>query len=212
MAKKLKLVGVLFLLTGLGFMTVGGVVLSKAQAGLNSLDAVYEAQGIELNYNDDGQLIDRGQVEGGNAILSLLEDDWEYPLNRKNLDPNDPLVNTPDELMVQFATISYHVLHGEHTVTLEEDVEYKGETYEAGEYTVEVDGRYYTDFDRMHPVDGPVRTMAWSPMVHGLLAEISSGVGADMQAGFAHFIGMFIIGLGGVLALGGAGLVMAGKE
>ncbi|MDX1608265.1 MAG: hypothetical protein R3251_03590 [Candidatus Spechtbacterales bacterium] len=211
MQKGLKMAGIFFVLAGLALMLVGGAVFMRANAGLKSLDAVYKAQGIELSYNDNGELIDRGTVEGANAILSLLEDDWKYPLMRSNLDPSDPLVNTADELMVQFATISYHVLHGEHTVTLEEEVEYKGETFEPGEYTVEVDGRYYSDFDRMHPLEGPVRTMAWSPLVHGLLAEISAGVSADMLAQFALFISILVAGLGFTFAVGGFLMAHAAK-
>lgn len=212
MQKGLKIAGLFFVVAGLGAMVVGGAVFMRAQAGLESLDAVYNAQGIELSYNEQGQFVDRGSAETGNEILSLLKDDWKYPLNEKKLDPSDPLVNTSDELMVQFAIISYHVLHGEHEVVLEEDVEYKGEVFEAGEYTVEVDGKYWSDFDRMHPLEGPVRSMAWSDTAHGLLAEISAGVGADYLAQFALFIGILVMALGAVFAIGGFLLMRAAKE
>lgn len=212
MQKNLKLAGVVFMLAGLGFMAVGGAVFLRAQAGLESLGAVYEAQGIELSYNENGEFVDRGSVDTGNEILSLLKDDWKYPLNERNLDPGDPLVNTSDELMVQFSTISYHVMHGEHTVTLEEDAEYMGEVFEAGEYDVPVDGRYWSDFDRMHPLDSQVRELAWSPLVHGLLAELSAGVSADYLAQFAFFISLLIMGFGGTFAVGGLFMIRASKS
>lgn len=210
--KKLRIVGIYFVLVGLVVLSLGTVVLIKAQAGLDSLDAVYERQGLSLSYDENGNFVDRGSIDDGNAILSLLTDDWKYPLNRKNLNPNDPLVNTPDELMVQYAIISYHVMRGVHTVVLEEDVEYNGEVFTAGTYEVGVDGRYWGDFDRKHPLYGPIREKAWSPTAHGLLAEISAGVDADYQAGFAHFMGMLIMGFGFIFMFGGGGLYWASKE
>jgi hypothetical protein len=200
-----KLIAVGVMLLGLVIVAVGGVNMLKANEGLASLDAVYEAQNVTLSYNEDGQLVDRGTPEGGQAILSLLEDDWAYPVNHRDLDPNDPLVNTPTELMFQYATISYHTLHGTQTVVLDEAVEYNGETFEAGTYEFEVDGRYWTDFDRQHPLEGPARAGAWSG-AHGLLASISSGVAADYAAGFAHFAAWRTMLIGLAIALGGAGL------
>ena len=43
-------------------------------------------------------------------------------------------VATATEYMYQMATIAYHTLHGTQTVTLDEAVEYNGETYAAGTY------------------------------------------------------------------------------
>jgi hypothetical protein len=189
-------------------VAVGVVNMQKANEGLRSLDAVYRAQNVELSYNEDGQLVDRGTTEGADAIMSLLVDEWAFPVNEADLDPNDPLVNTPSELMFQYATISYHVLHGTQTVVLDEAVEYDGETFEAGTYEFAVDGRYWTDFDRRHPIEGPARDMAWSG-AHGILASISSGLGADYQAGFAHFAAWRTLLVGLAIGLGGAGLYVA---
>ena len=77
-----------------------------------------------------------------------------YPVVESELDPNDPLVNTASEYMYQMAVIGYHVLHGNHEVVLTENQEYKGKVYPAGSYEVPVNGRYWTGFDRMHPLDG----------------------------------------------------------
>jgi hypothetical protein len=192
---------------------LGGYLYLKAQGGLDSLAAVYESQGRTMTYDADGNFIDRGTVEGGNAILSLIEDDWQYPLNRGNLDPNDPLVNTPDELMVQYGIISYHTLHSTVTVTLPETVEYQGTVYEAGEHTFDVDGRYFTDFNRQHPIEALARDAAWSPLAFGLLANLIGGVNADYSAGMAHFMSWSIfVGLGVMFIIVGALVFLGGVQ
>jgi hypothetical protein len=190
---------------------VGVVNMQKANAGLQSLDAVYAAQGVELTYNDDGQLVDRGETAGADAIKSLMIDDWKFPADLGDLDPNDPLVNTPTELMYQYATISYHVLHGTQTIVLDEAVEYNGETFAAGPHEFAIDGRYWTDFDRNHPLEGPARGMAWNG-AHGLLASISSGLAADYQAGFAHFAAWRTMLIALAFGLVGLGLFAASRK
>jgi hypothetical protein len=207
MSKLVRPIAITLMGLGLVLVTIGAVTMSKANEGLDSLQAVYGAQNVTLSYNDDGELIDRGETEPAQAILALLEDDWKYPVNHADLDPADPLVNTPTELMYQYAVISYHILHGTHTVTLEEDVPYNGEVFAAGTYEVDVDGRYWTDFDRLHPLDGQVRDLAWSGTAHGLLGSIAAGVNADYQAGFAHFSGWRTILFGFAIGIGGFGLL-----
>ena len=160
MSKVTKLVAVAVVGLGVLIMAIAAVNWQRASEGLESLQAVYEAQNVTLNYNEDGQLVDRGSPEAAQGILTMLEDEWKFPVNHADLNPNDPLVNTPTELMYQYAVITHHVLDGTHTVVLEEDVEYEGEVFPAGTYEVDVDGRYWTDFDRMHPLDGQVREMA----------------------------------------------------
>ena len=103
--------------------------------------------------------------------MSLLVDDWQYPVVEGDLDPNDPLVNTATEYMYQMATISYHVLHGTQTVVLDEDVTAEsGEVFPAGEYEFDVDGRYWTDSTgrtrsrrRLASRRGPGQRTGWSP-------------------------------------------------
>ncbi|MFW6174798.1 MAG: hypothetical protein ACOC5K_03380 [Chloroflexota bacterium] len=205
--------GLVLVVGGLVGIVLGGYLYSKAQGGLDALQAVYEAQGRTMSYDSDGNFIDRGSKEGGDAVLSLLEDEWQYPLDRSNLDPDDPLVNTPDELMVQYAIINYHTLHGTQTVVLEEDVEYQGEVYEAGTYDVPVDGRYFSDLDRNHPLEGPVRDQAWSPLAFGLLSQLIGGVNSDMQAGMAHFMSWSIfVGLGFMFTVAGVFVTIGGVQ
>jgi hypothetical protein len=179
------------------------------QDGYGSLQAFSEAQNVTLSYNEDGQLIDRGTTEGADAIMSLLVDDWNYPVVDSDLDPNNPLVNTGTEYMYQMATVSYHVMHGTQTVTLAEDVEYNGEVFAAGDHEVAVDGRYWTGFDRMHPLDGPARGQAWTGTVHGLVGELGVGTvtHSTLQMGLA--LAGVLGGLGLTFLLTGAGVLWA---
>ena len=212
MMKRLQIVGVGLAVFGLGFVVAGGVTYSKVQDGYGSLQAFSEAQNVTLSYNDEGNLTDRGETEGADAIMSLLKDDWKFPVVEADLDPSNPLVNSATEYMYQMATVAYHTLHGTQTVTLDEEVVYNGETFPAGSYEFDVDGRYWTGFDRSHPIEGPAREQAWSGTAHGLVAEL--GVGAvthsTLQMGLG-FAGLFA-GLGLVFLLMGVGLVWAGKE
>ena len=153
MKKRFTILGAILMVVGLGFF--GGAVYSYVtiQDGYDSLQAFRIAPLL-------GELVDRGTTEGADAIMQLLTEEWGYPVVEADLDPNDPLVNTASEYMYQMATIGYHVMHGTVEVELTETVEYEGETFEPGVYEVEVDGRYWTGFDRMHPLDGPARAEA----------------------------------------------------
>jgi hypothetical protein len=196
---------------GMVFVVAGGVAYGKVQDGYGSLQAFSESQNVTLSYNEDGQLVDRGTTEGADAIMALLTEAWDYPVVESDLDPNDPLVNTASEYMFQMATITYHTLHGTQTVTLAEDVEYNGEVFAAGTYDVEVDGRYWTDFDRRHPLEGPARGMAWSGTAHGLIGEL--GVGTVTHSTLQMGLGLSGItaGIGLFALLAGFGLVWASR-
>ncbi|MDH5521106.1 MAG: hypothetical protein OEZ14_11305 [Acidimicrobiia bacterium] len=217
--KPLGLLGVFLIIVGIGYFVGAGVAYSKTQGGYGSLQAFSEQQNVQLSYNEDGQLIDRGTVEGAQGIMSLLEDDWNFPVVDSDMDPNDPLVNTASEYMYQMATITYHTLHGTQNVTLSEDdiaaaiesgkleadgtyngvVEaYQGTVLEPGTYEVPVNGRYWTGFNRTDLLDGPAREGAWSGTAHALVAEL--GVGAA-----THSALMLALGIAGLLA--GLGVV-----
>ncbi len=211
MKKRLSVLGAVLAIAGLAFLTAGGVAFLKVQEGYGSLEAFSAAQNVTLSYDEDGNLVDRGSVEEAQAILSLLEDDWQYPVVSGDLDPNDPLVDTATEYMYQMATINYHVLHGTYTVTLDEAVEYEGVTYEAGDHEVNGEGRYWTEFDRSHPLEGPAREMAWTGTVHGLVGELGVGTvtASTLQMGLA-LAGLFA-GVGVVLMIAGGGLIWVGR-
>ena len=209
MTKRLRLLGIVLSVIGVGFLAGGGIAYLGVQDGYTSLEKFSEAQNVTLSYNDAGELVDRGTTEGAQAILTLLQDDWGYSVDFDELDPNDPIVNTDTEYMYQMATIGYHILHGTQTVVLAEDVEYNGETFTAGTYEFEVDGRYWTDFDRRHPLEGPARGQAWSGTAHGLFGELGVGTvtHSALQLGMA-LAGLFA-GVGATTLVAGAGIIWA---
>jgi hypothetical protein len=209
MARRLRSLGIVMALIGLVFLVIGVYGATQVEAGKASLQAFSKAQDIALTYDDNGNLVDRGKTEGADAIKTLLVKDWDYPVKSSELTSADPLVNTPSEYMYQMATISYHVMHGKQTVKLDKPVEYNGQVYNAGAHEFDVDGRYWTDFDRQNPVEGPARDLAWTPTALALIAEL--GVGAvtasALQLGFAMSAMMLALGVA-FLVLGG-GLVWA---
>jgi len=211
MTDRLRKLGILMTVVGVIFALAGVFAFTQVQAGYGSLQAFSEAQGVELSYNEDGQLIDRGTTEGAAAIMALLEDDWGYPVNQSDLNPNDPLVNTATEYMFMMATVGYHVLNGTQTVVLTEATEYNGETIAAGSYEVAVDGRYWADFDRRNPLDGPARSQAWSGTVHGLFGELGVGTvtASTLQLGLG--VSALTFGLGLTIMLLGAGMYWVGR-
>lgn len=212
MATRLRTLGVVLLVMGIGFVAAGGFAYLKVQDGWGALDTYSGAQNVTLNYDDDGNLLDRGTTEGAEAIMTLLTDEWGYEVVDSELDPADPLVNTASEYMFQMATISYHILHGTQTVVLAEDAEYDGEVFPAGTYEFEVDGRYWTDFDRRHPIEGPARSQAWSGTAHGLVAELGVGTVTASTLQLATGVAAIVAGLGAAFILTGFGLIWVARE
>src|SRR3990172_3333037 len=118
MISRLKRLGLVLALFGLAFVAAGGYAYIKVQDGQKALNAFSAAQAVSLTYNDQGQLVDRGETAGAAAIMSLLTNDWGYTVDQAEFNPADPTVNTASEYMFQMATISYHVLNGTHNITL----------------------------------------------------------------------------------------------
>ena len=231
--KPLGLLGVFLIIVGIGYFIGAGVAYSKVQGGYDSLQAFSEAQNVQLTYNEDGQLIDRGTVEGAQAIMSLLEDDWGFPVVSGDMDPNDPLVNSASEYMFQMATIAYHTLNGTQTIVLTQDdidaaiaaeqldadgtyngvVEaYQGQVLEPGSYDVPVNGRYWTGFDRMDLLDGQARDMAWSGTAHALVAELGVGAATHSTLMLALGVAALLAGLGVVCTVSGAAFIWDTKK
>jgi hypothetical protein len=211
MISRLRILGFALGLIGLAFIVAGGFAFLKVQEGTTSLKAFSAAQGVELNYNEDGQLVDGGETAGAAAIMALLTDDWGYPVVQGELDPNDPVVNTGSEYMYQMATVSYHTLHGTQTVVLEEDYTAPdGTVYTAGTpYEIPVDGRYWAQFDRESPIDAAVRAQAWTGVAHALIGQL--GVGTVTASALQLGLGMAaLFGLvGASFIFAGTGLVWA---
>jgi hypothetical protein len=211
MRQRLRALGFILALIGVGFLVGGGVAFAKAQDGYHSFQSLSESHNVTLSYNEDGQLIDRGSTEQADEIMRLLTEDWGYPVIESDFDPNDPLVNTASEYMYQMATVAYHVLYSTQTVVLEETVEYNGEVFEAGVYQFEVDGRYWTDFDRAHPIEGPARDKAWTGTVHGLFGELGVGTLTHNTLQMGLGLAALLAGLGATLMLAGAGMVWVSR-
>jgi hypothetical protein len=211
MTGRLRIVGIVLTVFGLLFMAGAGYAALKVQEGSRSLDAFSAAQNVQLSYNEQGQLVDRGVVAGAAAIMSLLTDDWGYPVNGAELDPNDPVVDTASEYMYQMATVAYHTLHGTQTVVLDETYTAPdGTVFAAGvPYDVEVNGRYWADFDRSNPIDAAVRAQAWTGVAHALIGELGVGTvtASTLQMGLG--LAALFAGIGLVLIVAGLGLVWA---
>jgi hypothetical protein len=212
MTSRLRGLGIVLVLIGIAFLIGGGYAFYKTQEGQTSLNRLSAAQNVTLSYNEDGQLVDRGETAEAQAIMALLTDDWGYPVAQGDLNPDDPVVNTATEYMYQMATIAYHTLHGTQTVVLPEDVEYEGQVFAAGTYEFPVDGRYWTGFDRQHPIEGPAREMAWTGTAHALIAELGVGTLTSqmLQLGLA-LAGLFA-GVGATVILTGGGLIWATRK
>ena len=211
MTGRLRIVGIVLALFGVVFVAGAGYAALKVQEGYRSLDAFSAAQNVRLTYNEQGQLVDRGEVAGSEAIMGLLTGAWGYPVNRADLDPNDPVVDTASEYMYQMATVAYHTLHGTQTVVLDEAwTAPDGTAYAAGvPYEIEVNGRYWADFDRSNPIDAAVREQAWTGVAHALVGELGVGTvtASTLQMGLG-LAGLFA-GVGLALLVAGLGLVWA---
>jgi hypothetical protein len=114
--------------------------------------------------------------------------------------------------MYQMATIAYHTLHAETTVTIPEDVVVDGQVVtKAGTYDFANDGKYWTGFDRSDPIQAAAREKIWTGTAHALIAEL--GVGSVTAS--ALTMGLGIAGLfaliGLTVVLTGLGLVWAAR-
>jgi hypothetical protein len=211
MTRRFQTLGIVLALIGLGFIVGGGVAYAKVQAGYDSLKAFSGVQNVQLTYNDNGQLADdTGDTKEATAIMSLLTDDWKYPVVKSDLNPNDPVVNTASEYMYQMATVTYHTITRPQTVVLDKDVTADdGKVYKAGSYEFNPEGRYWSGYDRSNPIEAAARGQAWTGTAHGLVAELGVGTvtHSALQLGLA--IAGIMAGFGLTLILAGLGLVWA---
>ncbi|HTK45464.1 MAG TPA: hypothetical protein VL749_08960 [Patescibacteria group bacterium] len=205
---RMRGLGIVLALMGIVFMAGGAFVFAKTYEGYQSLNALSAAQNVKLSYNDQGQLVDRGDPAAAQTIMSLLRDDWKYPVNTADLNPNDPVVNTATEFMFQMATISHHILSGTQTVVLPEDVTAAdGTVFKAGTYEFNVDGRYFSQFNRANPIEGKARDQAWTGTGLALISNLGVGTATAtaLQLGFG-IAGLFA-GMGIFALIAGFGLV-----
>jgi hypothetical protein len=210
MIGRLKILGVMLAIVGLAFVAGGGYAYYKTNQGSQALQAFSAAQNVKLTYNDAGQLTSAGETAEADKIMSLLTNDWGYTVDKSELNPNDPVVNTASEYMFQMAMISYHTLHGSTSVTIPADVIKDGVVVQkAGTYDFVNDGKYWTGFDRTDPIQGAARGNIWTGTALALIGQL--GVGSVTASTLQIGLGMsaLMVGLGGVLVLFGLGLVWA---
>ncbi|MEA2518586.1 MAG: hypothetical protein QOF49_666 [Chloroflexota bacterium] len=213
MNSRLQRVGLGLVLIGIVFVAAGGYTLFKTQQGAHALQSFSAAQNVALTYNDQGQLADRtGDTKEATAIMSLLVNDWGFAVDKSELNPSDPLVNTASEYMYQMATISYHTLNAATTVTFPTDVVVDGKVVQAaGTYDFKNDGKYWTGFDRTDPIQGAARDKVWTGTAHALIAEL--GVGSVTASALTMGLGIAalfaLVGLTVVFA--GLGLVWSAR-
>jgi hypothetical protein len=211
MISRLQRLGIGLVLIGIVFFAAGGYTLYKTQQGATALQSFSAAQNVKLTYNEQGQLADRtGDTAEATAIMAMLQNEWGFAVDKSELNPNDPVVNTASEYMFQMATISYHTLHAATTVTFPEDVIVDGKVVQAaGTYDFQNDGKYWTGFDRTNPIEGAARDKVWTGTAHALIAEL--GVGSVTASALTMGMGIAalfaLIGL--TVVLTGLGLVWA---
>ena len=78
---RLKVLGVMLAVIGLAFIAGGGFAYYKTNQGAQALQAFSAAQNVKLSYNDQGQLVDRGETAGADKIMSLLVNDWGFAVD-----------------------------------------------------------------------------------------------------------------------------------
>lgn len=212
MTSRIRILGIGVALVGLVFVAAGAFAFIQAQAGATSLQAYSAKQNVKLTYNAQGQLTSAGSTKEADGIMSLLVNDWKYPVNKADLNPNDPIVNTASEYMFQMAMINYHILHGTQTVVLTADAKAAdGSTVPAGTYTFPVDGKYYADFNRANPIEGAARGQAWSATALGLIGELGVGTTTASAIQLAMAVAGLIAGIGLLALFTGFGLIWASR-
>lgn len=213
MNSRLKGLGVILAVFGLLFIAGGGFAFFKTNQGAQALQAFSAAQNVKLSYNDQGQLVDRGETAGADKIMSLLVNDWGFAVDKSELNPNDPLVNTSSEYMYQMATVSYHTLNATTTVNIPEDVVADDGTVvtKAGDYEFVNDGRYWTGFDRTNPIEGAARAQIWTGPALALIGQLGVGsvTASALQIGFG--VAAVVAGLGFMFIITGLGLVWVAR-
>jgi hypothetical protein len=210
---RMKRLGIVLGVMGLLFVAGGTYVFAKTYEGYNSLQALSTAQDVKISYDDQGQLVDHGDAASAQSILAILRDDWKYPVNMADLNPNDPVVNTATEFMYQMATITHHIKDGTQTVVLPADVTAAdGTVYKAGTYEFNVDGRYFSQFNRANPIEGKARDQAWSATGLALISNLGVGTATAtaLQLGFG-IAGLFA-GMGIFALIAGLGLVWVAQS
>ena len=227
--KPLGLLGIFLVVVGIGYFIGAGVRVHQGAR------RVWLAAVVQRGTERTTQATTRtatspteATVEGGQAIMSLLKDDWKnFPVVEGDMDPNDPLVNTASEYMYQMATISFHTLNGTQVVVLTAD----DIAAAIGSEQLDADGTYngvveaYQGqvleprelrrsgqrplLDRLQPDRPPrrPRDMAWSGTAHALVAELGVGAATHSTLQLALGVAALLAGLGVVSTVSGVAFI-----
>lgn len=82
--------------------------------------------------------------------------------------------------------------------------------YAAGTYTVPTLERYWTGFNRSHPLDSQARDLVWTGVVHGLFAELGVGATSFSALQMGQALALIAIAFGVTFVITGLGLVWVG--
>jgi YD repeat-containing protein len=93
----------------------------------------------------------------------------------------------------------------EYVATIRQDA-----VFEPGTYTVPIAERYWSGFNRLHPLDGQAREAAWTGTVHGLFAQLGVGATTASSLELAQALTLMLAGFGILFLITGLGLVWVG--
>ena len=81
MSGRVKVLGAILAIVGIGFVAAGGYMFYRANEGADSLKAFSAAQAVEITYNEQGQLVDRGETAANscrNYLAIMLHDEGAH--------------------------------------------------------------------------------------------------------------------------------------
>jgi hypothetical protein len=236
---RFRTVGVLIAIVGVLAVLGGGYAYLRVQQGADALQGFSDAQGVELSYRDGvlidrgtpegAEAIKTLLVDGWKwpAVESELDPDdplvdtgTEYMYQMATIayhTLHGEQQVTLDE-RVEFDGDGDDAVAADAPVytpeTLPQGDAYVGivrqdAIFEPGTYTVPVAERYWTGFNRLHPLDGPARERAWSGTVHGLFAELGVGATTASTLQLAQAVSFIAMAFGAAFIVIGLGLAWA---
>ena len=208
---RLQRLGIGLVFIGIAFFAAGGYTLIKTQQGAHALQTFSAAQNVKLSYNDQGQLLDRGETAGADKIMSLLVNDWGFAGRQGRAQPERPArqhrqrVHVPDgrhQLSHPARRHDRHLPRGCHRRR-------QRSSRRPAPTTSRTTARYWTGFDRTNPIEGAAREKIWTGTAHALVANL--GVGSVTASALTMGLGiaaLFAL-VGATVVLTGLGLVWA---
>ena len=109
---------------------------------------------------------------------------------------------TEEDLTGEDGTVATEYVCNGETIPVPDPFPAEGVTCE-----FEVDGRYWTGFDRSDPVQARARDMAWSGTAHALVAELGVGAVTHSTLQLALGIAALLAGLGVVCGVMGVAFI-----